>query len=142
MKKYLLAFLKRGLMAASGGPVILAGIYGILGATGQVSSLTPGEVCQGILTVSLLAFIASGVSVVYEIERLSLLSATLIHAGAIYLDYLLIYLLNNWLQRSLLTVGIFTACFIIGYAVIWGIVLLSIKYKTNRVNRHLPGGNL
>ena len=44
MKQYCLAFLKRGLLAASGGPLILAMIYGILGANGQVTSLAPGAV--------------------------------------------------------------------------------------------------
>ena len=35
MKQYCLTFLKRGLLAASGGPLILAMIYGILGANGR-----------------------------------------------------------------------------------------------------------
>ena len=36
MKQFLSMFCKRGLSAAGGGPVILALIYGILGATGEV----------------------------------------------------------------------------------------------------------
>ena len=111
MKQYCLTFLKRGLLAASGGPLILAMIYGILGANGQVTSLAPGEVCMGIVTVTLLAFIAAGIGVVYQIERLPLLSATAIHAGAMYLDYLLIYLLNNWIPRDWAFIGVFTLCF-------------------------------
>ena len=63
MKQYCLTFLKRGLLAASGGPLILAMIYDILGANGQVTSLAPGEVCMGIVTVTLLAFIAAGIGV-------------------------------------------------------------------------------
>ena len=142
MKQYLLTALQRGLMAASGGPVVLAIIYITLGATGQVDSLTPGEVSLAILTISLLAFIAGAVSVVYQIEQLPLLPATLIHAVTLYLDYLLIYLVNNWLQRSLKVIGTFTLGFAAGYAVIWGIILLSIRLKTNRVNHHLSGGKL
>ena len=38
MKQYCLTFLKRGLLAASGGPLILAMIYGILGANGIVGA--------------------------------------------------------------------------------------------------------
>lgn len=140
MKQYCLTFLKRGLLAASGGPLILAMIYGILGANGQVTSLAPGEVCMGIVTVTLLAFIAAGIGVVYQIERLPLLSATAIHAGALYLDYLLIYLLNNWIPRDWAFIGVFTLCFAVGYALIWGIILLSIRHRTNRINRHLRGG--
>lgn len=140
MKQYCKEFLKRGLLAASGGPVILAIIYGCLGAAGQVTALTPGEVCMGILTVTLMAFIAAGIGVVYQIERLPLLSATAIHAGALYLDYLLIYLLNSWIPRSLSFVGLFTLWFALGYAVVWGIILLSIKCRTRRINARLPGG--
>ena len=140
MKQYCLTFLKRGLLAASGGPLILAMIYGILGANGQVTSLAPGEVCVGIVTVTLLAFIAAGIGVVYQIERLPLISATAIHAGALYLDYLLIYLLNNWIPRDWAFIGVFTLCFAVGYALIWGIILLSIRHRTNRINRHLRGG--
>lgn len=139
MKRIMLDFLKRGLMAAAGGPVILAIIYGILGATGQVHSFTPAEVCQGILTVTLMAFIAGGVSIVYSIERLPLLPATLIHAAALYADYLMIYLLNDWVPRNLTGVGVFTAIYAIGYAVIWLFILLSIKVKTDRMNQKLRG---
>lgn len=137
MKKYVLEFLKRGLMAASGGPVILAIIYGILGATGASASLSPGEVCTGILTVTVMAFIAAGASVVYQIERLPLLPATLIHTGVLYLDYLLVYLLNNWIPRDLTGIGVFTAIYFAGYAVIWLSILLSIKANTRRINRKL-----
>lgn len=139
MKKYVLEFLKRGLMAASGGPIILAIIYGILGATGVVTSFAPGEVCMGILTVTLMAFIAAGVSIVYQIERLPLLPASLIHAAALYFDYLLIYLLNDWIPSSLTGIGIFTAIYVAGYAVIWLSIILSIKAKTDRINKKLRG---
>lgn len=84
--------------------------------------------------------IAAGIGVVYQIERLPLLSATAIHAGALYLDYLLIYLLNNWIPRDWAFIGVFTLCFAVGYALIWGIILLSIRHRTNRINRHLRGG--
>lgn len=139
MKKYVLEFLKRSLMAASGGPIILAIIYGILGATGAVTSFAPGEVCMGILTVTLMAFIAAGVSIVYQIERLPLLPASLIHAAALYSDYLLIYLLNDWIPSSLIGIGIFTAIYVAGYAVIWLSIILSIKAKTNHINKKLRG---
>ena len=141
MKKYIIAFLKRGSMAAFGGPVILAIVYGILGAAGQVGNFTPGEGCGGILTVTLMAFIAAGVSIVYQIERLPLMSAVLIHGGVLYLDYLLVYLLNSWIPRDLMGIGIFTAIFVGGYIVIWLCIYLSIKAKTDRINKKLRGEN-
>lgn len=139
MKKYGIEFLKRGLMAASGGPVVLAIVYGILGATGAVSSFSPREVCIGILTVTLMAFIAAGISVVYSIEKLPLLNASLIHAAALYVDYLMIYLLNDWIPRSLTGIGIFTGIYVIGYGLIWLGIIISIKAKTERLNRKLRG---
>lgn len=139
MKKYAAAFIKRGLMAASGGPVILAIVYGCLGAAGEVTGFAPGEVCMGILTVTLMAFIAAGVSIVYQMERLPLISAVFIHAGVLYLDYLLMYLLNSWIPRNLTGIGIFTGIFAAGYAAIWLCIYLSIKAKTDRINRKLRG---
>ncbi len=139
MKEYILEFLKRGLMAASGGPVVLAIIYGVLGATGAVEHFTPDEVCMGILTVTLMAFIAAGVGVVYSIERLPLLPATLIHATALYADYLLIYLLNNWISRSAGSIGIFTAIYAGGYTLIWLCIMASIRARTAHINRKLRG---
>ena len=140
MKKHVLEFLKRGLMAASGGPVVLAIIYGILGRTGAVAALTPGEVCMGILTVTLMAFIAAGAGIVYSIEWLPLLPATLIHAAALYLDNQLVYQLNSWIPRSASGICIFTAIYAAGYAVIWLFILRSIKARTNRINRKLHRG--
>ena len=44
MKKFWKEFLFRGLICAAGGPVVLAIIYGILGATGTVEYFSPSEV--------------------------------------------------------------------------------------------------
>lgn len=137
MKKFWIEFTKRGLVAASGGPVILAIVYGILGASGTVASLTPQEVCVGVLTVTLMAFIAAGITAVYQSERLPLMSAILVHAGVLYLDYLIMYLLNNWMPRNLIGVGIFTGIFVTGYALVWVIVYFVIKAKTNHINQTL-----
>ena len=53
MKRFWKDFLLRGLICASGGPVVLAIIYGILGATGTVETFSPREVCLGILTITM-----------------------------------------------------------------------------------------
>jgi hypothetical protein len=100
MKRFCLEFLKRGLLAAGGGPIILAIIYGILGANGTVTALTPNEVCKGIITVTLMAFIAAGIQAIYQTERLPLISATLIHGAVLYLDYLIMYLLKSFLRTE------------------------------------------
>lgn len=135
MKKTILEFLKRGTMAAAGGPIILAIVYGILGQSGVIESLSTAEVTKGILSASLLAFIAAGITVVYTVEKLPLISAILLHCGVLYLDYLLIYLINNWLQRS--AIGIFTLVFLAGYALIWLIVYAITKASTDKLNKKL-----
>ena len=137
MKKFAKEFLLRGLIACGGGPVVLAIIYGILGATGTVSHLSPGEVCMGILTVTLLAFIVAGMTAIYQLEQLPLISAILIHGAGLYAAYILIYLLNGWLKQQLIPIAIFTAAFIAGYAVIWLIIYTLTKTKTDALNKKL-----
>ena len=135
MKKYMLEFVKRGLMAASGGPVILAIIYYILGATGTVTAFTPNEVCLGILSITVMAFIIAGISMIYTVESLPLPMAILIHAGVLYLDHLLVYLMNSWLPRN--AIGTFTAIFAAGYALVWLVIYLCIRAKTKKLNEKL-----
>lgn len=140
MKKHMIDFCKRGLMAACGGPVILAVVYFALGRAGVIQTLTPAEVCKGILTVSLMAFIASGVSVVYQIDRLPLTGAILIHSVVLYLDYILIYLWNGWLKRDLTPVLIFTLIFAVGYAFIWLMIYFSTRNNIEKLNKQLREG--
>lgn len=132
--KYIAEFLKRGLMAAAGGPIVLAIVYGILGAVGVIETMTPFEVCKGIFSVTLLAFTVAGMTMIYNIERLPLFQAVLIHGLTLYADYILIYLINGWLKHQLLPIVIFTIVFILGYAVIWLIIYMSIRTKTQALN--------
>lgn len=137
MKQYVKEFCHRGLLAAAGGPVVLAIVYGILGKCGAVESISAGAVCAGILSVTLMAFIAAGITVVYTIEQLPLPMAILLHGGVLYLDYLIMYLLNSWIPRNSTGIGIFTAIFVVGYAVIWSFIYLSIRKKTDQINQRL-----
>lgn len=136
-KQFWKDFLHRGLLAAAGGPVILAIIYGVLGATGTVSSLSPSEVCTGILSITLMAFIAAGITAVYQMEQLPLPGAIAIHAVVLYLDYLIMYLLNRWIPRNLTALGFFTAIFFGGFALVWLIIYQFVKRDTERVNRKM-----
>ena len=137
MKKFCLEFLKRGLLAAWGGPFILAIIYGILGANGTLTALTPSEVCKGILSITLMAFIAAGIQAIYQIERLPIISAILIHGAVLYLDYLIMYLMNDWIPRNFESLSIFTIIFIVGYVLIWVGIYLFTKRRTNNLNKKL-----
>ncbi len=137
MKKFWKEFLFRGLICAGGGPIVLAIIYGVLGATGTVETLSPTEVCMGILTVTLLAFIAAGMTAIYQMEQLPLPIMILLHGGALYIAYILTYLINGWLHNSLVPIAIFTGIFAAGYALIWLIIYCVEKAKIDALNAKL-----
>lgn len=137
MKRFWKEFFLRGLICASGGPIVLAIIYGILGATGAVETFSPREVCLGILTITLLAFIAAGMTAIYQVEQLPLPTMILLHGGALYIAYILTYLLNGWLLNQLTSILIFTGIFLAGYAIIWLIIYWVEKAKTEALNRKL-----
>lgn len=137
MKKFWKEFLLRGLICASGGPIVLAILYGILGATGAVEAFSPREVCMGILTITLLAFIAAGMTAIYQTEQLPLPIMILLHGGALYIAYILTYLINGWLHNSLVPILVFTGIFAAGYALVWLIIYCVEKAKTEALNRKL-----
>lgn len=137
MKRFWKEFFLRGLVSCGFGPIILAIIYGILGATGAVETLTPAEVCKGILTIALMAFIAGGVSAIYQFEKVPVFSAALIHGIALYLDYLMIYLVNGWIADGVKPLLVFTLIFVGGYALIWLVIYTITRKGTERVNRML-----
>lgn len=135
MKRFLKEFLLRSLVSAGGGPVVLAVIYGILGATGDITSLTPREVCTGILTLTILAMFAGGMTAIYQLEQLPLASAIAIHGAGLYAAYILTYLANGWLKKQLTPILVFTVIFITGYALIWVIIYSVTKAKTEKLNK-------
>ena len=139
MKKFWKEFLFRGLICAAGGPLVLAVIYGILGITGTVNTLSPKEVCLGIVTIALMAFIAAGMTAIYQMEQLPLPTMILLHGGALYIAYILTYLVNGWLLRQLAPILIFTGIFVAGYALVWLIIYCIEKAKTEKLNKLLKG---
>lgn len=139
MKKFWSDFFLRGLVAAAGGPVVLAIIYGILGKTGVVNALPPYQVCMGILTITLLAMVVGGMTAIYQLEQLPLISAILIHGGVLYGVYILVYLINGWLVSQIVPILVFTGIFIAGYAVIWLCIYLYHRKKITAINRKLKG---
>lgn len=137
MKKFWKEFLFRGLICAGGGPLVLAIIYGILGATGVAESFSPREVCLGILTIMLLAFTAAGMTAIYQMEQLPLPTMILLHGGVLYIAYLLTYLLNGWLLGQMKPILVFTGIFLAGYALVWVIIYSIEKAKTEKLNKLL-----
>ena len=137
MKKNIGAFLQRGVAACGFGPIILAILYLILQRQGVVETLTVDEVCLGIFSLSALAFIAGGMNVVYQIERLPLMIAILIHGAVLYISYLTTYLLNGWLDWGVLPIVVFSGIFVFGYFIIWIVIYFIIRKDTARVNKIL-----
>ncbi|MBQ7864724.1 MAG: DUF3021 domain-containing protein, partial [Clostridia bacterium] len=135
--KFAAEFVKRGLMAAWGGPVVIAIIFAILGANGVMETMTVHEVCLGILSSTVMTFVAGGITAIYQVERLPLPMAALIQAGVLYLDYLLVYLMNGWLQNQMVPILTFTVIFVAGYALIWLVIYQVIKRQTQKLNEKL-----
>ena len=137
MKKFILEFLRRGLIASGIGPIVLAIVYLILQQTAAVETLSVNQVCLGIFSITALAFVAGGMNAIYQIERLPLMVAILIHGGVLYISYLVTYLLNNWLDIGALPIIVFSAVFVVGYIVIWAIIYFIIKRNTAKLNKML-----
>ena len=137
MKKIILEFIRRGLTACGFGPIVLAVLYLILQRQGILHSLTVEQVCLGIVSLWVLAFVAGGLNVLYQIERLPLMMAILIHGSVLYISYLVTYLLNDWLEQGSLPILIFSGIFVFGYLTIWIVIYLITKKNTEAVNRAL-----
>ena len=128
MKAFFKEFLKRGFISAWGGPFVLAIIYLIVGKIEGVESLPVIEVSLGIISITVMAFTAGGITAIYQSEKLPVVSSALIHAAVLYLDYLFMYLLNDWIPRS--EIGVFTAIFAAGFALIWLFIYIFTRRKT------------
>ena len=137
MRKYILDFIRRGLVSVGFGPLVLAAIYLILYHRGIIQTLTVNEVCMGIVSLWGLAFIAGGMNVLYQMERLPLMVAILIHGGVLYISYLATYLINGWLDRGITPILVFTVIFLLGYVIIWAVICTIIRHRTNQLNEIL-----
>ena len=137
MKKFVLEFLRRGLIASGIGPIVLAIVYLILQQTAAVETRSVNQVCIGIFSITALAFIAGGMNAIYQIERLPLMVAILIHGSVLYISYLGTYLLNDWLVWGVMPIVVFSAIFVVGYVVIWAIIYSITKRSTEKLNEML-----
>lgn len=137
MKKHILEFLRRGFAACGFGPIVLAVLYLIQQHWGFLQVLTVNEVCLGIFSLFILAFIAGGMNFLYQIERLLLLIAILIHAFVLYVSYLATYLINGWLEWGTTPVLVFTWIFAFGYLAIWAVIYSVNRRRTARLNEIL-----
>ena len=134
MKKHVLEFLRRGFAACGFGPLVLAVFYLIMNQQADVQTLTINQVCLGIFSLSALAFIAGGMNFIYQLERLPLMVAILIHGGVLYLSYLATYLINGCLEQGITPILVFSGIFVLGYVAIWAVIYSIIKKRTAKLN--------
>ena len=134
MKKNILEFIRRGMIASGFCPIVLAIFYLVLEHQDAVETLTVNQVCLGIFSLSALAFIAGGMNVIYQMEQVPLMVAILIHGGVLYISYLATYLLNGWLEWGVTPILIFTGIFVFGYLAIWAIIYHTTKKRTEKLN--------
>ena len=137
MKHNIFEFIRRGLSACGLGPIVLAILYLILRKQGVIDTLSVDQVCLGIFSLSTLAFVAGGMNVIYQIERLPLMVAIFIHGAVLYLSYLATYLVNGWLAWGKLQILVFSGIFILGYLVIWAVIYSIVRKSTRQLNERL-----
>ena len=137
MKKGILEFCRRGIVACGFGPLVLAVFYLLLQQECDVQTLTVDQVCLGIFSLWLLAFVAGGMNMIYRIERLPLIVAIFIHCGVLYVCYLATYLINGWLEQGILPILVFSVIFVVGFLAIWAVIYSIVKRNTKTVNEQL-----
>ena len=137
MKKYVLEFFRRGLIACGFGPLILAILYLVLQQQTNLETLTVNQVCLGIFSISALAFLAGGMNVIYQIEQIPLMVAIFLHGIVLYFGYLATYLVNDWLEQGLTPILIFSVIFVLGYLVIWMVIYIITRRNTEKLNQML-----
>ena len=136
MKKYLKEFCLRGMAFGGFGPLIYGIVMLIINLSGVDTTIDGLIVFKGVLSTYLLGFICAGVSIVWNIEKLGIGFAILIHGSALYISYLLTYLINGWLGNNN-GILIFSIAFILGYVLIWLIIYVIEKCRAKKLNRTL-----
>ncbi len=137
--KYYKDFIKRGLFAMGFGPIVLAIVYGFLNLFGVVASVSVVDMVLGIFTISCLAFLAGGITVVFQIEEIGLSTAITAHGIILYFGYAVVYITNKWLADGIIPFVVFTVIFAVGYALVWLVIYLITKSGTDKLNKVIKG---
>jgi len=137
MNKYVKEFFHRGLVFGGFGPIILGIIYMIISKVENDFSLSATEIFVAIISIYLLAFVQAGVTVFNQIEHWPLPKSLLYHFSTLYCAYISCYLLNTWIPFKKEVILIFTGIFIAVYFVVWGIVVVSVKAASKKMNKRL-----
>ena len=135
--KYYKNFLLRGLVSMGFGPIVLSIVYAILGLCGVIDQLPVYDVVLGYLSITALAFLCGGLTFIYQIEELGISKAITAHGIILYIAYAVVYLTNNWLKDGIIPFLIFTAIFVVGYALVWIVIYYITKRSTDKINKNI-----
>ena len=134
MKGFISNFVLRGLIACGFGPLVLGAIYLTLNISGVVDTVSVTEMCMGIFSIFVLAFVCGGMTAIYQVEKLHIITAILLHGGVLYAVYLATYLINNWLEEGLIPLLVFSGIFVVGYIIIWAIIYAINRKRIAKIN--------
>ena len=135
MKKFWLEFIKRGALFAWGGPTVVCIVWACLKLAGVIEMLDVNTVILAVMSSMLMAFVVAGISVIHQMEQIPKGMAALIQMSVIYVDYLAIYLINGWMPLN--AVGLFTVGFLACFAIIWGIIYLTVRKSVKKLNSQI-----
>ena len=96
-----------------------------------MQKLEMGEAILSVASSLVMAFIAGGISVIYQLEQLPKAMAALIQMAVLYVDYLL----NGWLPLN--AIPVFTLIFAAGFAAIWAMIYLYVKRTVSDLNEKI-----
>lgn len=136
MKKHIKEFCLRGMAFGGFGPLVYGIVMLIIYLCGDNTAIDGLIIFKGVLSTYLLGFICAGVSIVWNIDKLGIGFAILIHGSALYISYLLTYLINGWLGNNN-GILIFSIVFILGYVLVWLVIYIIEKCKAKKLTRNL-----
>lgn len=119
------------------GPVVYGIVMVILHLCNVDTSSNGLVIFKGIISTAMMAFVIAGTSVIWKQEEIQISKKISVHFLVLYLLYLLIYLLNDWIQKDLKVIGIFTLVFVLGYILTWLIIYLVEKKRAKKLNEFI-----
>ena len=132
-------FLLRGALFGGLGCIVVATVCLNVGLATSDTAMTTLDFFRATVSGYALAFVVAGASVFYQVEEWGLAKATLLHLTVLYVAYLGANLLNGWLNRDWVSVGIYTGIFLAIYLAIWAIVVASITATARKLNKKIEG---
>ena len=120
MKKFWKEFLKRGLLFAWGGPVVMCVVWSCIDKFQGVDMIETKSAVLAIISTTFIAFVAAGITAIHQMEQIPVVISAITHMIVLYVAYLSMYLINGWMPTRV--VGVFTIIFFATFLVIWAIV--------------------